>query len=84
MMGKALIASDLYIYKDLLTHGENALLIDPKKNHKLWFKYIKQLVLDTDLRNKLSNNLYNFVEMRYTLAKVTSDRCEWYKSILGR
>lgn len=84
MMGKALIASDLYIYKDLLTHGENALLVDPRKNHKLWYKYIKQLILDEDLRKKLSTNLHNFVNPSYTLEEVTNRRCEWYKEILGR
>jgi len=84
MMGKALIASNLYIYKELLTHGENALLVDPKKNHKLWYKYIKQLVLDEDLRKKLGNNLYNFVNPVYTLENVTAERCEWYKHILER
>jgi len=82
MMGKALIASDLYIYKHLLAHGENALLVDPKKNHKLWYKYIKQLVLDADLRKKLQNNLYNFVYPQYTLGVVTNNRCNWYKEIL--
>lgn len=81
MMGKALIASDVYIYKELLTHGENAMLIDPKKNHKLWYKYIKQLVLDVDLRKKLQNNLYNFVNPLYTLENVTNDRCAFYASI---
>lgn len=84
MMGKVLIASDLYAYKELLTHGENAMLVDPKKNHKLWYKYIKQLVLDEELRNKLAKNLYNFVYPVYTLENVTNKRCEWYKEILGR
>lgn len=84
MMGKALIASDLYVYKQLLTHGENALLVDPKKNHKLWYKYIKQLVLDTDLRNKLAKNLYNFVYPSYTLEVVTNQRCDWYKQIIRK
>jgi len=84
MMCKALIATDRYVYSDLLTHGENALLVDPRKNHKLWYKYIKQLVLDEDLRNKLQNNLYNLVYPVYTLEYVTNQRCAWYKQILGR
>lgn len=82
MMRKALIASNLYVYNQLLTHGENALLVDPNKNHKLWFKYIKQLVLDDDMRNELSNNLYNLVNPKYTLESVTNDRCAFYKNIV--
>jgi len=84
MMSKVLIATDRYVYSDLLTHGENGLLVDPRKNHKLWYKYIKQLVLDEDLRNKLSKNLYNLVHPVYTLEYVTNQRCAWYKQILGR
>lgn len=84
MMGKALIASDVFIYKELLTHGENALLVDTKKNHKLWYKYVKQLVLDADLRAKLATNLHNLVNPTYTLETVTNKRCAWYKQILGR
>ncbi len=83
MMSKALIASDLYVYKDILTHGETAMLVDPKKNHKLWYKYIKQLVLDEELRNKLANNLYNFVNPKYTLEVVTNQRCDWYKKLVN-
>lgn len=84
MMGKALIASDLYVYKELLINGETALLVDPKKNHKMWYKHIKQLILEPEYRQELANNLYNFVYPRYNLQKVTADRCDWYKEILGR
>ena len=84
MMGKALIASDVYMYNKLLTHGENAMLIDPKKNHKLWYRYIKELVLNEELRNSLQKNLYNLVYPVYTLEHVTNERCEWYKSIIKK
>lgn len=83
MMGKALIASDVYMYSELLTHGENAMLVDPRKNHKLWSRYIKQLVMEPELREELSKNLYNLVYPRYTLQNVTNERCEWYKQILA-
>ena len=83
MMGKALIASDLYVYKELLTHGENALLVNPRKNHKQWYKFIKEVIMEDELRQKLSENLYNLVYPRYTLQNVTADRCSWYKQILS-
>lgn len=81
---KALIASDLYMYQQLLTHGENALLVNPRKNHKLWHKYIRQLVLDDAMRKELSEKLYNLVFPCYTLEYVTNERCNWYKELLGR
>jgi len=84
MMGKALIASDVYVYNELLTDGEDALLVDPRKNHKMWYKHIKKLVLDKELRDKLSKNLYNLVYPVYTLENVTNNRCEWYKSLLSK
>jgi glycosyltransferase involved in cell wall biosynthesis len=83
MMKKCLIASDLYVYKELLTHGENGLLVDPRKNHKLWSKYIKQLILEDELRNKLSESLYKLVYPRYTLTNITNERCDWYKKLLS-
>lgn len=82
MKGKALIASDLYVYHDLLTHEKNALLVNPKKDHKDWAKCIKRLVLDSDLRNELANNLHDFVNPRYTMKTVTTDRCKFYKEAL--
>ncbi|MBU1082711.1 MAG: hypothetical protein KKB59_19655 [Spirochaetes bacterium] len=84
MMEKALIASDLYVYHDLLEHGVTGMLVDPKKNHKLWYRYIRDLVLDDAMRNEMSAALHKLVYPRYTLETVTKERCEWYKKILGR
>jgi len=83
MCKKALIASDLYVYKQLLTHRENALLVNPRKNHKLWHKYIRQLILDDAMRKELSENLYKLVYPKYSLEHVTNERCEWYRKILS-
>lgn len=82
MNRKALIASNLYVYKELLTDKENALLVDPRKDHKLWSKYIKQLILEPEYLKYLQNNLYNLVYPKYTLSNVTSSRCSWYEEIL--
>ena len=83
MMNKALIASDLYIYKELLEHGKNALLVDPRKDHKLWFKYIKQIILEPELRHELADNLTKLIYPEYSLGNVTNNRCEWYKQIVN-
>jgi len=83
MHAKCLIASDLYIYGELIDHGVNGMVVDPRKNHKLWYKYIKQLILDEDLRKKLSKNLYEYISMEYNLNMVTNKRCEFYKELLN-
>lgn len=79
----AIIASDLYRYGEMINHGENGLLVDPRKDHKLWYKYIKQLILDPDLRAKLGQGLYDTIYPKYTLKYQTERRCAWYKSLLG-
>lgn len=79
---KVLIASNLYVYKDLLTHEENALLVDPRRDHKDWAKYIKRVVLDSDLRNKLSSNLHDLTFPKYTLQETTKIRANFYKEIV--
>ena len=82
MHSKCLIASDLYMYGELLTHGENGMVVNPRRNHKDWYKHIKQLVLDEDLRNKISKNLYDFISIEYNLNSVTNRRCEFYRELL--
>ena len=47
-----------------------ALLVDTRKNHKDWAKYINRLADDREMLKKLQDNLYNFVKDRYSLAEV--------------
>ena len=58
-----------------------ALLVDPRKNHKDWAKYINKLANDRNMLHKLQDNLYNFVKDRYSLEAVCKDRVELYKKI---
>jgi glycosyltransferase involved in cell wall biosynthesis len=81
---KALICSDVYMYNQLLTHGVNAMLVEPRKNHKGFYKHIRKLVLDPDMRKELANNLHDLVIPKYTLEEVTKERVEWYKSIIRK
>lgn len=84
MMGKALIASDVYAYHEFLKHEETALLVNPRRDHKDWSKYMKELILNDDLRLHLSNNLRKLVYPKYTLESITSERVKWYSEILKR
>jgi len=77
MKKKALIAQDFGIYKELLKDNETALLVSDNK--KGWYKAMKELILNTDLREKLANNLHEFVKDKYELKNVTKDRVNFYE-----
>lgn len=77
---KALIAQDFGIYKELLKDGETGILI--KDNKDGWYKAMKKIILDHDYREMLANNLHEFVRERYDLKNVTSQRAEFYKSLV--
>ena len=80
MKKKALIAQDFGIYKELLKDGETGILI--KDNKDGWYKAMKKIILDHDYREMLANNLHEFVRERYDLKNVTSQRAEFYKSLV--
>jgi glycosyltransferase involved in cell wall biosynthesis len=61
-----------------------ALLVDSRKNHKDWAKYINRLADDRDMLKKLQDNLYNFVKDRYSLAEVCRQRVEFYKTLVNK
>jgi glycosyltransferase involved in cell wall biosynthesis len=52
-LGKAIIATDLPVFRELLTNGETALLIDPKKPGELE-RALTQLISDPSLRSQLA------------------------------
>ncbi len=62
----------------------NALMVDSSKNHKLWFKFIKELVENENLRNKLSENLHNTVKDKFSLVTTAKMRADFYKEILEK
>lgn len=88
---KALIASEIGPYtidlKHSLENGKfvdgNALLVNENRNHGDWKKWIKKLVDNPNMIKDLGERLYETVEKRYHLSKVTDDRAEFYKSIIN-
>lgn len=59
----------------------NALLVDTKKNHKDWVKYINKLAEHPEWVIELKKNLHDTVKDTYSIEKVCADRVEFYKSI---
>ena len=90
---KSLIASETNPYTlDLISAVDNgvvnnkgnALLVNPKRNHKDWAKHMKRLVENPNLIEDLGNRLYETVKDTYSLKKVCKDRVEFFKSIINK
>lgn len=89
---KAIIAQDFGAYQIDCIHAlnkdgsinkdGNALLVDSKKNHKLWAKYITKLVNEPELLAQLQNNLHETVKDKYSIEAVTKERAEFYESLI--
>lgn len=78
---KVLIAQEFGVYRELIKDGENGILIPKSKNLRGWYESIKKVINNPEFREKLSNNLYDFVKDKYTLEIVTQKRVEWYQEI---
>ena len=88
---KAIIASETDPYTlDLISaindgkfnDNGNALLVNPRRNHKDWAKHMKRLVENPNMIEDLGNRLYETVKDKYSLKKVCQDRVEFFKSII--
>jgi glycosyltransferase involved in cell wall biosynthesis len=54
-LGKSIVASDLPVFRELLTSGETALLVDPRDSNQLSTALI-ELLLNASLRTRLAAN----------------------------
>lgn len=62
----------------------NALLVDSKRNHKDWVKYITKCVKDPSLVEMLKSNLKRDICEKYNLKNVTVERANFYKQIIKK
>lgn len=81
---KVLIAQEYGIYKELIQNNENGILIPKSKNVRGWYEAIRKVVNDKEYRERLANNLYEFVKEKYTLEIVTEKRMKWYEEIVDK
>jgi len=78
-----IVCSDVVPY-NVDGNNSNCILIKHKKNQeKDWAKALKKLILDSDLRKELGNNLYNDFNNKYNLINVTKSRADLYKMIVN-
>jgi len=82
MKKKVLIAQDFSIYKDLIKHNVNGLLVNKPMHEKGWYGQIKKVIENKDLRETLANNLHQFVKERYNLERLTEERIDLYYKML--
>lgn len=90
---KAIIASDTDPYtidlisavdNGVLNNKGNALLVNPKRNHKDWAKHMKRLIENPNMVEDLGNRLYETVKDKYSLKNVCNDRVEFFKTIINK
>jgi glycosyltransferase involved in cell wall biosynthesis len=91
---KPIIAQNYGEYKTHLTNAyesggtinteANALLVDPKKNHKEWFKFIKKMVMDQTVLPSLGDNLNNIVKNKYSIEDTTEIRKKYYEKVVKK
>lgn len=80
--GKAIVASDIEAFRDLLVNGESALLVPPDDEERLAFALVR-LIDDAALRARLGAAAAAHVE-RYDWSHVARMHVEYYEGILKR
>ena len=90
---KTIIASDVNPYtldlisavdNGVLNNKGNALLVNPKRNHKDWAKHMKRLIENPNMIEDLGNRLYETVKDKYSLKNVCNDRVQFFKTIINK
>ena len=57
--------------------------IGQEKNlDKYWYKHLKQLILNSDLRKQIGENLYTDFSKTHHLKIVTEKRAEFYNNVV--
>ncbi|NNJ54967.1 MAG: glycosyltransferase [Bacteroidia bacterium] len=80
-MQKALILSDINGCNEIVTHGENGLLVKPKNEDELSDAMVK-LIEDKDLRDKLALNALNSIQTNFEQSVIWKAILEEYNTAL--
>jgi glycosyltransferase involved in cell wall biosynthesis len=81
-LGKAIIASDLPVFRELLIDGENALLVDPQDSDELASALIK-LSQDSLLRNQLAEKVRELSFGDQTWSVIANKTLQAYEKVLS-
>ena len=78
-MGLPVVASNIYAYKETLTHGKNGYLAN---NTDEWVKYLSKLIEDKKLRKKMSREVKKMA-MRNTIENNYDKYLDFYKELVA-
>lgn len=78
---KPMVVSNVTPYQIDGIHGENCFMVDEKRSHKDFPKYIKKLINSESMRKEMGEALYETVSKKYDLNLVTKKRKEVYNSL---
>ena len=67
-----------------INENGNALLVDSKRNHKEWGKYITKCVNEPEFVEMLKKNLKKDICTKYDLRNITIERANFYKEIVKK
>jgi len=74
------IYSKVKPYEDTIIHKQNGYLVN--NNHEEWVNALEEMISDEKLRNKISNDAYNYVNTKRILRYCHENWIESIKSIL--
>jgi glycosyltransferase involved in cell wall biosynthesis len=77
-----IICSDIPPYNVDGKHMKNCILVPvTKHNDKHWYKAMKKLITEPNLREDLGNQLYEDFKVKYHLKHVTDARAQFYSTV---
>jgi|TARA_R110000803_G_scaffold76649_3_gene141352 glycosyltransferase involved in cell wall biosynthesis len=65
-----------------INEGANGFLIPSRKNHKLWFKYVKYLIDNPEKIKEMGEKLYDTVNGEYDMQSVCKKRLDLYRQLI--
>jgi glycosyltransferase involved in cell wall biosynthesis len=73
-----------YTKGGIIDQSKNGLLVNPKKNHKEWYKFVKKLILEQDVVKVLGKNLHNTVKNKYSMKNTTKVKKDLYEKLVKK
>ena len=79
-MGKAVIASDMQPYNDLIEHGVDGYLVQQNRERD-WYKWIRHLARHPEIAKEMGARLQAKIRKQFNVEEITPRRAELYKSV---
>jgi glycosyltransferase involved in cell wall biosynthesis len=80
---RAIVATDVPGCREIARHGENGLLV-PARDARALAEALKQLILDSSLRQRMGKRGREIVEAEFSVAKIVKDTLAVYEELLSR